>query len=386
MRRSDLLAVVLGVVAAAAAGELVLALFWPQRSAATIGMFESDSIAGYRLRPGVVNEIRMPEYRTSIRTDAEGRRIPAGDRAKDQPGESAHPASDCRSLIAIGDSFTFGVGVNAEDAYPLRLETLLEARTNVSWCAKNDGVGGYGPLRSARRLVATQDASAPEILVHAVYVGNDLEDSNPATLLVEPAIQGGRMVSSNDKTIGQLRRYLRTHSHLYSFLRSRLYGLYLGTPLAERSQYLDPIGLAQWPESIEHTTWPACRDAIRTIDAWAKAHGTHYLVVLVPAKYQVEDDAWATYRKRWKLTEDAFERDHAQRVVGAFLEAEGIAACDLLPSFRALAAEGEALYYRVDNHWTAAGHARAARQIADELDARGWTRNGFVGALAARQP
>ncbi len=382
MRRGDLLAAFIGVVAAAILGELLLALFWPQRSAETVGMFEADSDAGYRLRARYKNEIRVPEYRTSIRTDAEGNRVPV-DAFVDPERASTVPVAGCRRLLAIGDSFTFGVGVQAEEAFPLRLEALLEARTSDAWCSKNGGVGGYGVLRSARRLIASQGSFRPEILVHAVYVGNDLEDSNPETILTEPVIEGGRMGTNGLRTLGRIRRDLRIHSHLYSFLRARLYGLYLRTPLAARSQYLDPMGLAAWPETIEKVTWPACRDAIRAIDTWSKSNGCRYLVVLVPAKHQVDDDAWATYRRRWKLPDDAFDRDHAQRELKAFLDAEGVACCDLLPAFRATSARGEALYYRVDNHWTKRGQALAAERIADELDARGWSRDRLAGALAA---
>jgi hypothetical protein len=383
MRRGDLLAAFIGIVAAAILGELLLAWFWPQRSAETVGMFEVDSAAGYRLRARYENEIRVPEYRTSIRTDTEGNRVPV-DAFVDPERASSVPVAGCRRLLAIGDSFTFGVGVQAEEAFPLRLEALLEARTNDAWCSMNGGVGGYGALRSARRLIASQGSFRPEILVHAVYVGNDLEDSNPETILTEPVIQGGRMGSEQFGTFGRIRRSLRIHSHLYSFLRARLYGLYLQTPLAARSQYLDPIGLAVWPESIESVTWPACQDAIRAIDGWSKSNACRYLVVLVPAKHQVDDAAWATYRRRWKLPEDAFDRDHAQRELRAFLDAEGIACCDLLPTFRASTARGEALYYRVDNHWTKRGQALAAERIAEELDARGWSRDRLAGALAAR--
>jgi hypothetical protein len=364
MRRQDLIAVLLGIAAAACAGEVLLHFFWPQRSAVTAGMFERDPAAGYRILPNYRNEVRVPEYRTAIFTDSEGFRVPR---------QAPEPSPDCRRLLAIGDSFTFGVGVDAEAAFPLHLEDMLTHSTGMPWCARNGGVGGYGPLRSARLLRTQQAGFRPEILVHAVYVGNDLQDSNPATFLDQPRIEGGRMVSERSGILHRARRFLRIHSHLYSFLRANLYDLYLASPLAAKSQALDPIGLGEWPASIREITWPACADAIREIAAWSREHGARYLVVLVPAKYQVDETAWNVYRKRWNLPPDAFDRDHAQRVIRAFLDEEGIPALDLLPAFRGASFEEDLLYFRVDSHWTEAGHALAAREIHRELAAHGWT-------------
>ncbi len=373
MRRGDLLALLFGIAAAALVGEALLALVWPQRSDVTAGMFEPHPAAGYRLLPGYENEIRVAEYRTRVRIDAEGMRIPAADARATAAQQTDGAAAGCRSLLAIGDSFTFGVGVDAEEAFPLRLESMLAERTGEPWCARNGGVGGYGPLRSARLLASGQGAAAaPRILVHAVYVGNDLEDSDPETFLREPRIEGGRMIAGRRDVVARTRRWLRIHSHLFSFLRARLYGLYERTPLAARSQYLDPIALRDWPERIRETTWPACRGALREIAAWSAARDVRYLVVLVPTKVQVEESAWARYRRRWKLPEEAFDRDHPQRELRAFLDAEGIAAIDLLEGMRSAAANGEHLYYRVDNHWTRDGHRFAARAIAEAIAARGW--------------
>jgi hypothetical protein len=147
--------------------------------------------------------------------------------------------------------------------------------------------------------------------------------------------------------------------------------MYQRTPLADTGRYLDPIGLREWPARIPETTWPPARDALREIAGWAAAHGARYLVVLVPTKYQASDTGWDEYRARWGLPDDALDRDHAQRFLRAFLEQEGIAFVDLLPSFRA-AASPESLFFSVDAHWTPAGHRLAAAIVHRELHRRGW--------------
>ena len=352
-----------GCVVALGLGELGLRTFWPQHSDATLGMFEQDPDAGYRLRGSYRNEIRVPEYRTAVCTDAEGYRI-----AEDAP---RHRDGDVR-MLAIGDSFTFGVGVNAEDAFPAVLERRLDEGGHVEWQVRNGGVGGYGPLRTAHALMSRQGNWRPEIVVHAIYVGNDLEDSDPDHFRTSPVVRDGRMVTPGRHPFVQARMFLRTRSHLYAFLRQHLYGLYRASGLWQRSQYLDPIGLAEWPQRVTDVTWPAGQQAVQDVRDWAAERGVRYLVVVIPARWQVDDGAWERYRHAWGREVDAFDRDHAQREVMAALARMDVPALNLLPVLRRAQANGVAGYYSLDPHWTAQGHAIAAETILLKLQALGW--------------
>jgi lysophospholipase L1-like esterase len=358
----SVLAAILGFMLAGAAGEIVLRTFWPQRSAVTLGMFATNPDAGYALLPDYRNTVRVPEYATEIRIDGHGERVPENE-PPENPGASR--------LLALGDSFTFGVGVEAEDAFPEILEDRLQADSKGPWVVRNGGVGGYGPLRSARLFLASQASWEPNVVIHALYLGNDLEDQDPARFRDHPRIENGRMVTEHGG-VQRLRLALRSHSHLYLFLRQRLYGLYQKTYLARRAQYLDPVGLAEWPASIRETSWPAGRAAIREIAEWCRARERGYLVLLVPTRYQVEEGAWHRYRREWGLPEEAFDREHGQREVRAFLEAESIPHVDFLEAFRAAAEGGKKLYYSFDQHWTRDGHELAAEIVHARLRDLGW--------------
>jgi hypothetical protein len=364
---ASLLAV--GMLTAAGIGEALLRSFWPQRSDVTVGMFESDPQAGYRLRSHYSSEVRVPEYRTRIITDAEGYRT----------SDSETPLPDAVRLLAVGDSFTFGVGVDAEKAFPEQLEARLNAGSGSAWDVRNGGVGGYGPLRTARALRGRQAKWQPNVIVHAVYVGNDLEDSDPGALLQDTPVKDGRLITPGHHPLLQLRLALRTRSHLYTFLRQNLYGVYRASGLWQRSQYLDPIGLAVWPARVTEVTWPAGQAAIADIRDWAVEHDARYLVVVIPARWQVSDEAWDRYRKAWRKPNEEFDRGRAQREVFAVLEEMEIPAVNLLPALRRAETSGTRTYYRQDPHWTPAAHDLAAQLIHHKMADLGWLRGSASG-------
>lgn len=342
-------------------GELGLRLFWPQRSGVTLGMFRPDEAAGFSLRPGYENEVRLPEYRTKILIDDDGYRVPT---------VAASSAQDPRRLLMIGDSFTFGVGVEARDAFPARIEAAHVGAER--WRVRNGGVGGYGPLRSARLLGARQAAWEPEVIVHTLFLGNDFEDPRPADYLEVPQVRHGRLVSAERPRLVEWRLALRVHSHLYAFVRERLFGLYVASGMADRSRYLDAFGLTQWPARIADGSQPAAFAAIAEIRDWCAERDIPYLVVLAPPRWQVRDEAWERYRRAWNLPADAFDRDRVSRVAHAGLRELGIEPVDLRPALRAAEAAGTPCYYDHDGHWTSAGHEVVAGVIARELEARRW--------------
>jgi lysophospholipase L1-like esterase len=73
-------------------------------------------------------------------------------------------------IVALGDSQTYGAGVNPEDTWPRQLESL------TGKIVYNMAFGGYGPTHS---LALWDEAVtlSPTIVIEAFYFGNDLHDS-----------------------------------------------------------------------------------------------------------------------------------------------------------------------------------------------------------------
>ncbi len=83
-------------------------------------------------------------------------------------------------ILMLGDSFTYGLGVNEEETFVRRTERLLRDRLRGegrpgSIRVVNGGVGG-GPFKEAEWLRDVGLALKPDLVVLGFFIGNDLYD------------------------------------------------------------------------------------------------------------------------------------------------------------------------------------------------------------------
>jgi lysophospholipase L1-like esterase len=122
----------------------------------------------WALRPGfagvVSGTVREHPIRFRLTVDDRGFR-----------GRPARAATDAFRILALGDSTTFGLGVDDDDAWPARLETLMNAagkRVEVV----NAGVPGYTAFQGLRFLRGRGIRVAPDLVV-ATFGFNDADGS-----------------------------------------------------------------------------------------------------------------------------------------------------------------------------------------------------------------
>ncbi|MFM7675665.1 MAG: hypothetical protein ACKO5F_08770 [Synechococcus sp.] len=139
--------------------------------------YRPDPIRGYSLRPGA-SGFWTREGRGSVTINSDGLRDVEHRRAR-QPG--------VLRVAVLGDSFSEALQVNLEDTWWKQLERGINAQPG---CALrrgfpggveiiNFGVGGYGT--GLELLTWRQQARryAPELVLLAMYLGNDIEDNTP---------------------------------------------------------------------------------------------------------------------------------------------------------------------------------------------------------------
>ena len=233
---------------------------------------------GYGVRanqPNVRTRHYVPgDYEVRISTNSAGMR-----------GQREYPVERVagkRRILMLGDSFTFGYGVNDQEVVSAVLEDLLNARSPGSAEVINLAVSGFG---QAEELVTWQNrASAyrPDIVV-LFYFDNDIGNnavSNLFQLDASGAVQrvGGEYLPGSDLQERMFAfaptRWLFEHSEAWNLIRNRLSSLV-------QHRLLSHEGLSTFDDTTTDAT-ELTRALFRELFAQIRAAGARPVLVVIP--------------------------------------------------------------------------------------------------------
>jgi hypothetical protein len=274
-----------------------------------------------------------------------------GRRDRDWPAEVV---SDESSVIMLGDSFVFGVGVEAEQTVP----SLLEAYAGQHGEPRevmNFGIPGGGPPSYAALL---DDAFArgfgASTVVVGVFVGNDFYPSVLSELSRLPAV-----AAPPPETGGRPRSVLLQMLRTRVSQSARMVGLaltvgrWLGVPVYDGAgTYIYLRERA--PE--QEDTFQQILSYLGQMQEACDANGRRLLVVVFPNRIQVENQD--------DLTNFIYDAERPGRDIGAYCAAHGIPCLDLLPELtRVHGSAQDPLFFPVDRHLTVHGNQAAADAV-----------------------
>ncbi len=324
------------------------------------GLYEPDGPRRYRIAPGFRGRItNQAEFDTEVVVNREGLRGP----------EAGPKAAGELRILAIGDSFTFGVGAREGETWPARLEQRLPGSRVL-----NAGAPGFGVPDEVAWFEAHGAGLVPDAVVVAVFLANDVQDASPDQPKV--AVVDGALVVPGET--GGPRRWLYYHSHLFRLLKSSVLEgrvrslLGLKEPWATRELRAEfslyaPVLPAEMRKGAEATEAAVARLAAHRIPAVA---------VLIPSLPQVDPQRWQAVVSRLGLNiaDPADPADPAgydprrpNRLFREIFERHGIPVLDLTGTFAAAVRDGRRIYYPIDQHLTPAGYDLMARTIGEFL-------------------
>jgi lysophospholipase L1-like esterase len=286
-------------------------------------------------------------------------------------------------IFAVGDSQTYGIGVENDETFSAVLESL-----DPSLQVINGGVGAYGTDQELLLLQEWIGRLAPDLVVLA-YFWNDLPDIVDGKYTQAELHEGRvRFVPPDPPTIDHptFAHHLEKHEKLrrrYGWLRleSRLYRL-----LSDRLKVLDHATRA-WrgiddtrhapfhltPEQVAAAT-ELTYALLHEMVELSRRYGAPFVLLVIPDQVQVEPDAVVYGVHDWML--DAQDR------VRRFAEREGIPFIDPQAELRDIyVRDGEPLYFRRDRHLTPRGHRHLAELLHAEL-----LRLGLIRGAEAPSP
>lgn len=358
-------------------------IFHPPPSAYSLPRGLMTAASGvWTLTPGFrgVMDNRVDFRGQSVSADPRGVRLTP--RVSDAPTQ--------RSLFVLGDSQTFGHGLNDDKTWPARLQAHLD-RLQASIRVENWGVPGINVDQYAIRLdrvlaearagdrvlvgISWNDLITPQHASGVMRVVDGFLVNAPSAATAEPAPPAdGRVAVKPDSAAARVRLYdytgivippfqdlkqfaeaLAANSALGSFLMPRLRSLWHrwrpSTPLSQ-------IVEGQIPEA---NFW-----LLYDMKERAAARGVGFAVVLLPERYFIDDALYEGYSGGGRFFP---ERNYMGYLARPLCRSFEIACID---PFDALAEEHrrEPVTFRIDGHYNERGAAVIADIVARELTRR----------------
>jgi lysophospholipase L1-like esterase len=325
------------------------------------------SYIGYLHKPNNTLIRAGRDFRASHHTDGYGFR-------------NAWPWPEKVDIVTVGDSVTFGYGVEDDQAWPALLAKALPHDRLI-----NLGLIGAGPQQYLRVYETFGTKLHPKLLLVGFFAPNDFWDAKAFDGWLKSGASGNYMVwrdfgkpkstsLSLDQSVGDLIISLLWRAHLLAS-KSRLYNLalYIRKNLGGFSQKdtkifqasdgtrleLDVRDLAEKLKDVrpDSRAFTIAFEALHRLYSIARANGTNVLIVLQPSKEEVY----------LPLTGDTSTNADLESPVGMMLAKLGIPYVNLLPGFRSRAAHGEVLFFEVDGHPNARGYALITELVREYL-------------------
>ena len=333
--------------------------------------YQYDEMLGWVPKPNAEGIYAMSDSKTQIEINSKGLR--------DQDYDYKKPEG-IKRIVVLGDSFTWGYGVEEKNIFTEILEDELLKNIQVI----NMGVSGYGNDQELLFFKKDGIRYNPDLVVVAFYVGNDIinnintvqynhpkpmyvldDEDNKLILTNIPVPQKEEWIEKKEEWIEEdnvtlflsFKRFMAHHSHVYAFISDRivsspnLLNLFKKIGIADKRTM--PRGEQVLKRQLELNPygWNLTKAILKEIDTVAEANNAKTFVVIIPTREQVY--------KNWDSEINGALVD--------FCKESNIPVLDLLPEFRKHAQNGEQLYFKIDRHWNANGHKLAAELIYDKL-------------------
>ena len=350
--QSNVTLVVTSVAAALLLFEIAARLFLPQpgfiAALSPPGLLEPHPLRGYAYSPGFDGRMVTDEYDIGIKINELGLR--------DDPISSDQNAL----ILAVGDSFTAGFGVEADEAWPSKLEGFLHEKLGQTQSVRvlNGGVSGYS-LKQIHLLTRELAELNPNLVIVGLYTSRYWRLENPYVYWEGEAVRGNLVEPSKIVDGGFIRSPIAREDlkPMYFFFSNHWY---MGAHLLWTLQQLRHWIIRSKTASIDNgddrelaaDLDPLLRELAQLRDMLGQ-RGINLVVLLV--SHQLPDSSFA-------------DRDrNLNKVVLSWCSTNGVSAYDPQPYLEA-SANGRAIYrIGLDHHWSAAAHREVARNLGEFL-------------------
>ncbi|HTR98218.1 MAG TPA: hypothetical protein VML00_00630, partial [Bacteroidota bacterium] len=323
-----------------------------------------DATLHHRFIPGATGRYQSTEFNTSYSINSLGLR----DR------EIGPRAPGTIRILMVGDSFTEGDGVEAEETFSKRLEAMLNPaggprRAEVI----NAGVGSYSPILEYLYLTHGGLALHPDCVILNYDLSDAYDDITYSALARfgpdgKPLGVGAPSEAVAGKgALVDIKDFFKNYTRLYNFVRVRieryLEGLRHEGNFSGDLHY-DKYAMLRGNYRPDDDDWTLSERYLLMIRDTLSALHIDFRVNVYPYGMQVSPKEWAVGRQFWGFRPDTLYSTWPQDLIARFCSENGISVTNMCQAFRDTSRSVFPLYLKDNGHWTARGQLVAAELFA----------------------
>ena len=275
-------------------------------------------------------------------------------------------------ILVLGDSMTFGYGVEMNESYPKQLEKMLN-KNGVKFQVFNAGGADgdspgtyylyiknyaiqkfnpdiiilgftYTDITDPRRYEVLEDKNGLPVKIRYTHLDVDNEGRAVITKSAIPLLKYG--------PIYKIYEGLLTYSHLFAYINNLATKVFL---VRFRDRYYD-INMSSEIEGY----WNFNKKAMLAIRDIANKNKKPLMIITVPYREQINDRLWKDYSKI--IGEERLNRTKPNDMLKEFGQENNITVIDMYNKFHEKNMESS-LYLKVDGHINPEGHKVLAEEI-----------------------
>ena len=355
-----ILLVIASVLLALGAVEVVLRLSTP-REIMRYFFVTSDATLHHRFIPGATGRYQSTEFNTAYRISSAGLR--------DREFAVPKPGGTFRILM-LGDSFTEGDGVETQETFSKRLESMLSGRFGEGRVEViNAGVGSYSPLLEYLYLRNGGLAFAPDMVILNYDLSDAFDDITYSKLArfgadgVPRGVAAPEAEGENPGVLVRVKDFFKDHTRLYNFVRVRI-ERYLEGARHEGDfsgdLRFDKYAMLRGNYHGTASDWTLSERYLLMIRDTLRSRKIDFVVNVYPYGMQASTREWAVGRQFWGFRPDTLYSTWPQDHIEQFCRASGIGVLNMCADFRDTARAVFPLYWPDNGHWKPRGHLVAA--------------------------
>lgn len=318
-------------------------------------VFQVDPVYGLKMAPGLKGYNKEKEYIQRFSLNSLGFR---------DKEHTAKKADNVFRIICLGDSFTWGAGVEEDKTYPRELERNLNGNAiNIKYEVFNWGVSAWGTSQQFLCLKEQALSYNPDLVILQYYKGNDFLDNMYSNLFnldgqghLKRASEFGWENTRAIKSVSDRMpyyRFLTQHSHFINFIRAHLIGKVTSIDINRLNNGLitDDFGYGlRLTEAL-----------LTDFFIFAKDNEVKVVFIIIPDKYELgllPNPLKPIEKKR--LAEE-------QKMLISACRKYGIPLLDMLNRFSQ--EDPSLVYYREDTHLMPYGHKIIGKELSEIIRA-----------------